>query len=264
MPLRNNARPLFFCILLLASVTASAQSEQSVKPMAKEAHPSFEVATIKPHDPSANDDQGFNHSGGHFSIRNEPLVPILMVAYSIYRSQIDGLPGWKNDRWDIEGIADTPGDPNQRQQQEMLQKLLVDRFGLKVHRERRELPVYFMQIAKGGPKLKPAAKPDDGTGQHFRGEGNVAILEYTSTNMSDFVLGESFVLDRPLVDHTGLTGKYDFTLRYNFRETAAGGDSTAVPGLFTAVQEQLGLKFVPTKASAEVLVIDHIDRPSAN
>jgi len=264
MPLRQNAEPFFFCMLLLASVTAKAQNEQPVKPMAREAHSSFEVATIKPHDPSANNDEGFNHSGGRFSIRNESLVPILMVAYSIYRSQIEGLPDWKNDHWDIEGIADTPGEPTSRQQQEMLQKLLVERFGLKVHHEQRVLPVYIMQIAKGGPKLKPAARPEDETGQHFHGEGNVAILEYTSTDMSDFVLGESFVLDQPLVDHTGLTGKYDFTLRYNFRETAAGGDSTPVPGLFTAVQEQLGLKFVSTKASAEVLVIDHIDRPSAN
>ena len=264
MQIRYNAQRLFFCMLLLASVAARAQSGQAVKPMAREAHPSFEVATIKPHDPSANDDVGFNNSGERFSVHNEPLVAILMVAYSIHRTQIEGLPDWKNDRWDIEGIADTPGEPNGRQQQEMLQKLLVERFGLRFHREQRELPVYMMQIAKGGPKLKPAAKPNEQTDQDFHGEHNVAILKYSSTDMSEFVLGESFVLDRPLVDQTGLTGKYDFTLRYNFRETSAEGDSAAVPGLFTAVQEQLGLKFVPTKAPLDVLVIDHIERPSAN
>ena len=234
--------------------------------MAKDAHPAFEVATIKPHDPNS-DYQGFNVEGRRVIIRNEGLLAMLTVAYALHRSQIVGLPRWAQDKWDIEGTTDVPGEPDVRQQQEMLQKLLAERFNLKFHREQRELPVYLMQMAAGGPKLKAASRPNEETGQTANGHGNVATFEYTSTDMSDFILGEDLFLDRPLLDRTGLTGKYDFTLRYTFKESAGGAATEggdAVPGLFTAVQEQLGLKFVATKAAVEVLVIDHIDPPSAN
>jgi uncharacterized protein (TIGR03435 family) len=263
MPVRRNAQPFVLCALLLMFVGAEAQTVQPVEPMAKEAHPSFEVATIKPHDP-ASDTEGFDAAGGRIIIRNESLVQILIFAFSIHRSQIVGLPAWARERWDVDGITDTPGQPNVRQQQEMLRKLLGERFGLKFHRDQRELPVYLIQLAKGGPKLKPAAKPDDQTGQYANGHGNEATMTYISTDMSDFIIGESFFLDRPLIDQTRPTGKYDFSLRYNFRESTASDDPNAAPGLFTAVQEQLGLKLIPTKASVEVLILDHVDRPAVD
>jgi uncharacterized protein (TIGR03435 family) len=231
--------------------------------MSKDAHPSFEVATVKPHDPTS-DAQGFTVEGSRVVVRNESLIQLLLVAYSIHRSQIDGLPTWARDRWDIQGTTDTPGEPSLPQQQEMLQKLLADRFALKFHIEQRELPVYLMQLAKGAPKLKPAAKPDEQPGQSASGQDGVITIVYTSTAMSDFVMLESFFLDRPLVDQTSLAGKYDFSLRYTYKESNPPDSAGAAPGLFTAVQEQLGLKFIPTKSAVRVLVIDHVDRPSAN
>ncbi len=257
---------IFFCMPLLVSTTCRAQEVQAVRPMAKDAHPSFEVATIKPHDPSS-DYQGFDVAGHRVTIRNEGLVAMLTVSYSLHRSQIIGLPSWAREKWDIEGTTDVPGQPDLRQQQEMIQTLLGDRFALRFHREQREVPVYLLQMAKGGPKLKPAARPDDETGQVANGHDGIATFQYSSTDMSDFILGESLFLDRPLLDRTGLTGKYDFTLRYNFKDDVGGAatdDANSVPGLFRAVEEELGLKLVSTKATVEVLVIDHVDRPSAN
>jgi uncharacterized protein (TIGR03435 family) len=145
----------------------------------------------------------------------------------------------------------------------MLQKLLADRFGLKFHRDKRELSVYAIQIAKGGPKLKPAANPDAGADQEGNGHGTEQTVIFTSNGIADFIRNEQFFVDRPLVDQTRLTGRYDFSLRYTFDE-AKSTDPNAPPGIFTAVQEQLGLKFQPTKASTDVFVIDHVEPPSAN
>ena len=249
--------------LTLAASGALAQTPTPVKPMAPDAHPSFAVATIKPHDP-ASSRQGFDATGDRFIIRNQSVATLIMFAYSIHPRQIVDAPdSLFHDRYDIEGTTDTPGEPSLHQQQEMLQKLLADRFQLKFHHDQRELSVYAIQIAKGGPKLKPAANPDAQPDQEGNGHGTEQTVAYTSADMANFILGEQFYLDRPLVDQTGLKGRYDFSIRYTFDE-AKSTDPNAPPGLFTAVQEQLGLKFEPTKAPVDVFVIDHVEQPSAN
>jgi uncharacterized protein (TIGR03435 family) len=257
--------------LLIAAVLAASnamaqpapQSATPVKPMAADAHPSFAVATIKPHDPNSNH-QGFNAVGDRYTVRNQTIVSLMMFAYSIDKHQVVDAPAWAGtDRFDIEGTTDTPGEPNQRQQQEMLQKLLADRFGLKFHHEKRELPVYAILIAKGGPKLKPPANPDAEPDQDASGHGTEVTVTITSGTLADFILGMQFFFDRPLVDQTGLTGRYDFKLRYTYDETHAT-DSDAPPGKFTAIQEQLGLKLDTVKAPIDVFVLDHVEQPSAN
>jgi len=231
--------------------------------MAAEAHPSFAVAVIKPHDPNSSR-QGFHNSGDRVSIRNESVANMLSLAYSIHRSQIAGAPDWLlHDPFDIDGTTDTPGEPSLRQQQEMIQKLLADRFHLKIHREQRELSVFALRVLKGGAKLAPAADPNAQPDQQGNGQGAEQTVKYTSCAMADFVMGEQFFVDRPIVDQTGLRGRYDFSIHYTW-DDAHSTDPNAAPGLFTAVQEQLGLKFEPTKAPVDVFVIDHIDRPSPN
>jgi uncharacterized protein (TIGR03435 family) len=246
-----------------ALAQGAPQSITPVKPMAADAHPSFEVATIKPHDPNSQH-QGFNAEGDRFTIRNQTITSLMMFAYSIDKRQVADAPAWVGDApYDIEGTTDTPGEPSLRQQQEMLQKLLADRFHLKFHRDKRELSVFAIQIAKGGPKLKPAANPDAQPDQEGNGHGTEQTITYTSATMGDFAFGEQFFLDRPIVDQTGLTGRYDFSIHYTYDETKST-DPNAPPGLFTAVQEQLGLKFQPTKAQVDVFMIDNVERPSAN
>jgi uncharacterized protein (TIGR03435 family) len=266
MFLRSNRLALIAVVVLAASHSPAQPTSQPttpVKPMAADAHPSFAVATIKPHDP-ASQHQGFNAEGDRFTIRNQTVASLMSFAYSIHWRQIVDAPDWAlHDRWDIEGKTNTPGEPNLRQQQEMLQKLLADRFQLKFHRDHRELPVYAIHVAKGGPKLKPAANPNAEADQEGNGHGTEQTVTYTSASMTDFAFGEQFFFDRPVIDQTGLSDRYDFSFRYTYDETKTT-DPNAPPGIFTAVQEQLGLKFDPTKASTDVFVLDHIEQPSAN
>jgi bla regulator protein BlaR1 len=234
-----------------------------VAPMAADAHPAFAVATIKPHDPDSHH-QGFNVAGDRFIIRNEGVVSLMMFAYAMDKHQIVDMPDWVDGAaYDIEGTVDTAGEPNLRQQQEMIRKLLADRFQLRLHRDKRELSVYAIRIAKGGPKLIPAANPAAEPDQDAKSHGTEVTVTITSASVADFILGMQFFLDRPLVDQTGLTGRYDFSLRYTYDETHAT-DPDAPPGKFTAIQEQLGLKLDTVKAPIDVLVIDHIERPSEN
>jgi uncharacterized protein (TIGR03435 family) len=252
---------------VIVSVLFAAQlpaQPAAVRPMAPDAHPSFSVATIKPHDPSSNR-QGFDAKGERFTIRGQSVASLMQFAYAIHVRQIVDAPDWAlHDRWDIEGVTDTPGEPSLRQQQEMLQKLLGDRFNLHFSRENRELSVYAIQVAKGGPKLKPAANPLAEADQEANGHGTEITQTYTGASMSDFAMGlQFFIPDRPIVDQTGLTGRFDIRLRYTYDESHAAGPD-APPGLFTAIQEQLGLKLEPVKAPVDVFVIDRVEKPSPN
>jgi uncharacterized protein (TIGR03435 family) len=255
---------LFAFILAVPVLAQSSSSATPVARMAADAHPSFEVAVIKPHDPNSGH-QGFIAKGDRYTIRNQSVASMMMFAYAIHPSQIVNAPDWAlHDRYDIDGTIDTPGEPNLRQQQEMLQKLLAGRFGLHFAREKRELPVYAIQIAKGGPKLKPAANPDAEPDQDASAHGTDITQIYTNVSMAHFAMGmQFFVQDRPIVDQAGLTGRYDIKLRYTSDESKST-DPNAPPGIFTAIQEQLGLKLQPVKTPINVFVIEHVERPSEN
>jgi uncharacterized protein (TIGR03435 family) len=189
----------------------------------------------------------------------------MMFAYSIDKHQVVGGPAWAGtQRFDIDGKTDTPGEPNLHQQQEMLQKLLTARFGLTFHHEKRELPVYAIHIAKGGPKLKSPVNPDAEADQQASNHGTEVSITLTTATMADFILGmQLFFFDRPLVDQTGISGRHDFALHY-MHDEANETDPNAPPGLFTAIQEQLGLKLDAVKAPIDVFVIDRVEAPSAN
>ena len=261
-----NLRLLSSLSILVTALPLIAQTNPatpSVPRMAVEAHPSFAVATIKPHDPDSKR-QGFDNSGDRVMVYNQSVAGMMQFAYSIHARQMAGLPDWAlHDRWDVDGKTDTPGEPSLKQQQEMLQKLLADRFRLKFHREQRVMDAYAIHVAKGGPKLKPAANPDAEADEQGNGHGTEQTITYTSVTMKEFAFGSQFMMDRPVVDQTGLTGRYDFSFRYTDDE-AHTTDPNAPPGLFTAVQEQLGLKYEPVNAPVEVFVIDSVERPTAN
>jgi uncharacterized protein (TIGR03435 family) len=185
---------------------------------------------------------------------------------------ISGGPGWMDEQcFNIEAVA--PGDvaPIRLEQMQMLRALLVERFGLKFHRQEKEFSIYELDVAKGGPKLKPAAKPDDPQqlfGVVYPGKIEVPARSVT---MDDFVaMLQRATLDRPTVNKTGLTGKYDFDLEWAQDESQYGGqvpaapDDTQSPPLFTAVQEQLGLKLVATRGMVSAMVVDEVEKPSAN
>jgi uncharacterized protein (TIGR03435 family) len=254
---------LLIAITLASPVLAQGTSAAPVARMAADAHPSFAVAAIHLHDPNSQR-QGFSTEGDRYTVRNETVAALLMFAYAIHPRQIVDAQDWVlHEHYDIEGKADTPGEPNLHQQQEMMQKLLADRFALHFNREKRELSVYAIQVAKGAPKLKPAADPTAEADQEGEGHGTETTQIYTSASMTDFAMGMQFFMDRPVINQTGLTARYDFRVRYTHDEVRAT-DPNAPPGMFTAIQEQLGLKLQPVKAPVDVFVIDHIERPSEN
>jgi uncharacterized protein (TIGR03435 family) len=153
---------------------------------------------------------------------------------------------------------------NLHQIQEMLQKLLAARFDLKLHREKRDLPIYAIEVAKGGPKMTRSAETGYGLpSQSGHGHSSQQQRKFANNSMSDFALGMQAYMDRPVVDETGLPGRYDFTLKWTPYNSQIN-EPNAAPDIFTAVQEELGLKLEATKGPADVLVIDHIERPSSN
>jgi len=232
--------------------------------MDPKADPSFEVATINPSEPMANG-SGFQTNGHRIFIKNETLADMISVSYDIHRDQIIGAPAWfTKDRFDIHGVPDLAGQPSWPQQKKMIQKLLADRFQLTFHRETRELAIYTVTVLKSGPKLKPTTRdPNSLPDQTGNGSNTRQDWVFTNSSMPDFAqLMQNFV-PRPVIDQTKLTGKYDFKLSWT-PDTVPNPAADAPPGLFTAVQEQLGLKLEPTKAAAPVLIIDHVERPSNN
>jgi uncharacterized protein (TIGR03435 family) len=201
------------------------------------------------------------------------LKLLIAAAYDLNPRTISGGPSWiESDHYDI--LAVTPGDvrPTRQEQMSMLRSLLTDRFKLTFHREPREFSIYQLEITKSGPKLKESATPD---APPTVGPGVVypqrIVLPARNATMADFAsLLQRAILDRPVVDKTGLSARYDFDLEWAPDETQFGGDVPAASAdapsapLFSAVQQQLGLRLVPTRGLVDALIVDKAERPSAN
>ena len=239
---------------------ARAQGDSAPQEMAKDADPDWEVATVRPSDPNAGNDK-FDVVGRHAIVQNQTVEIMLMFGYGLQKSQIVDAPDWvKTQRYDVDGVANVDGRPDVKQFQSMVRKLLGERFGLKMHMEQREMPVFALTVAKGGTKMEKS--PDDPNGvlnEDVRNSDGQRRLRFTNTSMKDLAL-----LMLPVVDQTGLEGRYNFQLSYTKDESRAPTDGSAAPSLFTAVQEQIGLKLEPVKAPAPALVVDQVQRPTAN
>jgi uncharacterized protein (TIGR03435 family) len=243
-------------------------------PMDANANPSFEVATIKPSKPD-DPRKAFIVQGNRFKIINQPLVQILCFAYDVQAKQLIDLPPWaETDKYDIDAKPDGEGAPSGKQWKAMIQKMVAERYKLTFHPDKKELSVYVLSVAKGGPKLtKSEGDPNGLPGLFFRGK--LGDLGVRNANMADFTgLMQSAVLDKPVINQTGLTGRFDFTLLWTPDDSQFSGmgakippptdNANAPPNLYTAIQEQIGLKLEATKAPADVMVIDHVEKPSDN
>ena len=259
---------LFSAVLLCSAIKIFAQDNavQAIKPMAKDADPSFEVATIKPSDPN-DKNQGFHLDGGrHIFIENNSMFGILCFAYSIQKSQIVNAPDWFDEqRWDIQGVPDAEGKPSWDQYRSMLRKVLAERFGLKMHPDKRELSVYTLTVAKSGPRLaKSTRDPGANSDSSGHGIGTGQYMKFTNVSMSDFAhVVQMMGLDKPVLNQTNIAGRFDFELTWT-PDAIRATEPNAPPALFTAVQEQLGLKLEATRAAADVFVIDAATRPTQN
>lgn len=239
------------------------------KPMAADTDPSFEVATIKPSVPDSPS-RGIRVNGRQFSTLNITLFELIAFTYQVHPKQLTNVPAWvEQDKFDIIAQPDGEGQPSEAQWRAMIHKLLAERFQLAFHRDKKELSVYTITVGKDGPKL---AKNDSGgslPGFSGRGPGSVGVRNSSMPQFADFL--QFRVMDRPVVDRTGLEGKFDFTLVWRPDDLPAGPNAPPLPAdvesrsdIYTAFQEQLGLKLEATRAPADVLVIDKVEKPSDN
>jgi uncharacterized protein (TIGR03435 family) len=287
--------------LLLAAVGLVA----IIKAQSPAKHTEIEVATVKLN--TGGGRGGMRVNPGRFIVNNTSLRTMIRNAYKVPDFTISGGPGWiTSDRYDIEAKAD--GELKGDAVLMLLQTLLEDRFQLKIHRETKEGPVYVLTVAKGGSRLlpsncavvDPAYMPPPPAANETRPENcgvnksgsngpsrtlSVTGLKIEETNMGTATVpGLTFylasMLGRPVVNKTGLSGRFDIHLEYTPDSPAAGlprGQGTAddpnepapaadtgTPSIFTAMQEQLGLKLESAKGPVELLIIDHVERPSEN
>jgi uncharacterized protein (TIGR03435 family) len=247
------------------------------KMMDPNAKPEFEVATIKPSDPNRPGwGIGVNRSG-MLNTLNTTLADLIKFAYDAHPKQVIGAPTWSDtEKFDVSAKPVSSGLPTVKQMKVMLQKLLADRFSLAFHSEKKELSVYAITVVKGGVKIKKeenATSPVPGFGgmpQRGFNVRNATLAEFASVMQAQF-------MDQPVVDQTGLgetrcTFVLKFTPDPGMRPFGGSGappqppapDADAPPDLYGAMEQQLGLRLQKTKAPVDVMVIDKIDKPSAN
>jgi uncharacterized protein (TIGR03435 family) len=256
--------------------------------------PEYDVVAIKPNKSGTNM-MRIMGSGDRYSATNISLKMLIENAYNLKTDNlVSGLPGWANStHFDIEAKMDEdavaqlqklPNEERQAQRRLMMQLLLADRFQLKIHHESKELPMYSLVIAKGGFKLKDAdpsntypngIKGLDGVshpGMMSVRDGKMTVQAITISNLANNL---SLQLHRQVVDKTGLTGKYDFTLQWEpddnqgpiltgKQQDAAAMATNSGPSIFTALQEQLGLRLESTKGPTDTIVVDTVQLPSEN
>jgi uncharacterized protein (TIGR03435 family) len=259
--------------ILVALFLFSGEGGLAQSPVARPSFDAFEVATVKPVDADAKAGRMFRMDGTHrWVATNFTLQALVALGYDMNPRTISGGPEWMDSQhFNIEAV--TPGNvaPTRQEQMQMLRALLVERFGLKFHRQEKEMSIYALTVTKGGPKLRAAAKPDDQPQIYGVVYPDKIQVPARSVTMDDFVaMLQRATLDRPTVNRTGLTGKYDFDLVWAQDETQYGGqlpkapDDAQNPPLFTAIQEQLGLKLEATHGMVSAMVVDGAEKPSVD
>jgi bla regulator protein BlaR1 len=256
------------CVCMAGDVFGQAAGTQST----------FEVASVKPSAPDVSS-VFIRPLGGGVQVTGASLKNLISFAYDMRPYQISGGSQWVDtERYDIDARAatsdaNTPMDPAKMSQErrkilEGLKSLLADRFQLALHSETKEQPVYALVVNKGGPKLQESTEPRGLIRKMGRG-----TLKAQAVGLEKLALNLSNELGRPVIDKTGLAGKYDFELKWASSEASAAPPQTAEfalpadpdgPSIFTALQEQLGLRLESGKGPVEVLVIDRAERPSKN
>jgi uncharacterized protein (TIGR03435 family) len=245
------------------------------KPMAADANPGFEVATIKPNVSGEANLRQLTMNGRNFVLKNGSLGDLIGFAYNVQMKQIVNGPDWMDkDRYDIGGVPDVDGAPSVDQLRMMIRKLLAERFALKFHNEKRDMPAFVLSVGKTGQKLTASDSKNTLPNVGMRGMPNGLRLVMTNATVRDFTsFLQMMVLDRPVVDETGVAGRYDLTVTFMPDESqfnghpprsAAADGVEAAPDLYDAIQQQLGMKLTQEKAPVDVIAIDHVEKPSAN
>jgi uncharacterized protein (TIGR03435 family) len=228
----------------------------------------FEVASIKPHAGPLSRIDHFSSSGPRVTLEGYPPMGLIKEAYNLENYQVPFVvpqPDSDYIYYDIFAKAEGDGVRTRDEFRQMLQTLLAERFNLRVHHEMKEMPVYALVVGKNGPKFKasaPDAVPSSRGGVNGRNQ-YMAQTQATMTDLAQTITNILFV-DRPILDKTGITGTYDYRIEATPEFRINNNPELSDISVFTAVQEQLGLKLEPQKGPIEILVVDHIEKPSAN
>jgi uncharacterized protein (TIGR03435 family) len=256
-------------LLILTTLQVRSQSlDQPKADSMTDSNPkqlSWDVVSVKPHK-AADGVSSWMRTGPAGFSADVTVRSLVMTAYNlIMLEQISGLPGWaENENYEVQGKLDSESTEafkklsrnNQASQRSLLmQALLADRFKLRLHHDLRELPVYNLVIARSGLKMKEASSSKDES-------WSMGLGSITSKGMpiASLVASLSNPVGRMIIDKTGLTGKYEINLTFSWNDEP--GDAS--PSIFTALQDELGLRLEPAKAPVDVVVIDHLERPSEN
>ena len=271
---RSAGSLIFLFTLFVALVHPSAQS-QSKAPIQTQFPPAslpdtepafrFEVASIHPRE-SGRDEPSNRQMlpGGHFVATATTVRALIRIAFGTDDNRIYGAPSWiDNETFDINAITTDHVEVKEPKQfQRLILSLLEDRFQFKFHREQKEVPVYWLELVKPGrpgPNLKPSAA-DAQPSMSTNSNGAKTVMKASKMSLADIAAALRRQADRPVEDHTSLTGFFDFQIEWAPDETPDSAD----PSLFSVLKEQLGLKLRPAKGNAETIIIDQIAHPSAN
>ena len=269
--------------IMLASVIGTAHAQIGIPAP----HPRFDVVSIK-----------LNTSGvtgvrvgpiliGRFNATNITVDHLIQLAYDVHKFEVLGLPSWtESATFDITAKAEGMDNARYEQMRPLLQSLLADRFGLLLHRETKEIPIYRLVVAKGGSKLiatregscaafdprNPPPPQPGGALPRICGANQTRrnSLQTVGSRLPDLAANLSELLGRPVVDNTSLTGRFDVYLKFTpYNAIAIGAqpfqtDDLSSPSIFVALQEQLGLKLESSKGPVQILMVDHVERPSEN
>jgi uncharacterized protein (TIGR03435 family) len=272
-----------------ASVNTSQDSSQKQAQAANADDPKFaafvyDVVSIKPYQdpPNASSSwMGSKDSPDGFIMHNAPLTAIIGQAYRTEHSKIAGAPDWLNrEHFDIEAKMDPEvADALQKlsaadqktARQHMLRVLAREYLKLAFHMETTEVPIYDLIVGKNGSRLKPPADPNTPGGMRMSGSGGATIMDGKNTTLRSILGTLSLAVGRPVYDKTGLSGNYDFIVKFTPERPGTAGpgaDSNPAleeaPTLTIAIEEQLGLRLVSGKGPMDVIVIDHVERPGGN
>ena len=271
-PLRESGSllPLVIAIALFTS-TAHAQLKHEgpaqLIALSQTTSP-YDVASVRINN-SAAESASLNFHGDSLVARNMPLENIIEFAYDVPSDRVTGIPGpLKDQRFDIDAKV-VPSDGSKpptttaSQDQAKLILLLADRFHLKVHIEPKIMPTYDLVVAKGGPKVKLSQEELKDSNWNINGEDTSFVLTSKGASMADLAAALSDEVHRQVNDKTGLTGHADITLKWS-DDVAAQQGGPDVISIFTAIQDQLGLKLESAKGPVDTLVIDHVEMPSEN
>jgi uncharacterized protein (TIGR03435 family) len=235
----------FLCLAILVAGTLGAQS--------------FDVVSIR-HNNTGAHRSSERTNPGHVMAENITPSSMIQQAFGIRASQIEGAPGWiETDQYDLQATTGTAKDLNDIELQPYWQSMLATRFRMKYHREAKEMQVYALTVAKGGPKL-PVNTGGGDASTHLASNAHHVSLTSTHISMPRFAELLAKRLDRDVIDKTGLTGVYDVKLDWSPDLSTDTGFSS----IFTALQEQLGLKLESGNGPVEIIAIDNIERPTEN